>query len=162
MKKAHKAVWILGLTALLAGVAGVQANEPPQDFKCRAGQGANECEQQRMDRFARRLDLTDTQRKQMQGIFDQYKPEREKLQTALRDNRKEIDALSAADQKLAEVADKQGKAFGQMIVLRKKIEAAIDAVLTPAQREKMRQMKQHRGWAGHERGQGPAQPGMPG
>lgn len=161
MKKTHKAILVLGLTTLLAGVTAVQANEPPRDFKCRAGQGAQDCDQQRMDRFAQRLDLTDAQRKQVQGIFDQYKPEREQLQNLLRENRQEIDRLSAADPKLAVAADKQGKAFGQMIVLRKKIEAAVDAVLTPAQREKLQQMKQHR-LAGHERWQEHSQSGLPG
>lgn len=158
MKKAHKVLLTVGLTALLAGVTAVQANEPRQSFHCRPGQNAADCEQQRLDRFAQRLDLTDAQKKQVQDIYTQYRPEREKLQQALRDNRKTIDAMSASDPQLATVAGKQGQALGQMIVLHKKIEAAVDAVLTPQQRDKLAQMKQHRGWAGHERTPGnPAQ-----
>ncbi len=158
MKKAHKVLLAAGLTALLAGVTAVQANEPGQHFRCRPGQNAADCEQQRLGRFAQRLDLTDTQKKQVQDIYTQYRPEREKLQQTLRDNRKTIDAMSASDPQLATVAGKQGQTLGQMIVLHKKIEAAIAAVLTPQQRDKLEQMKQHRGWAGHERAPGsPAQ-----
>lgn len=97
----------------------------------------------RIERMADALDLTQEQRSQMRGIVDKSRPQTREVRDRLRDSRKQLHALMQQDQaperEIRRLADSQGKAMADMIVLHTKVQADIRALLTPQQRQKMQQ-----------------------
>lgn len=103
----------------------------------------------RVDRLAARLDLSAEQREQVRAIVDKAQPEALALRDKLGDNRQQLQALmrqgDAKESEIRKLAEAQGKLHTDMIVQRTKLHSAIDAVLTPEQREQFRQMGPGRG-----------------
>lgn len=102
------------------------------------------------ERMADRLNMRAEQRQAMQTIADKYRPEMLKLRQMLKDNRDALDKMDASDPKLRELAEAQGKTMADMTVLRKKMRAQMDQVLTDAQRRQLQAMfkfrSHHHGW----------------
>jgi Spy/CpxP family protein refolding chaperone len=97
----------------------------------------------RIERMADALDLTQEQRSQMRGIVDKSRPQTREVRDRLRDSRKQLHALMQQDQapegEIRRLADSQGKAMADMIVLHTRVQADIRSLLTPEQRQKMQQ-----------------------
>jgi len=102
-----------------------------------------------VDRLAARLDLSTEQRDQVRAIVDKARPETRALRDKLTDNRQQLHALmrqgNAKEADVRKLADAQGKLKADMIVQRSKVHNAINAVLTPEQREQFQQMGPGRG-----------------
>jgi Spy/CpxP family protein refolding chaperone len=102
-----------------------------------------------VERLAARLDLSTEQRDQVRAIVDKARPETRALQDKLTDNRQQLHALmrqgTAKESEIRKLADAQGKLKADMIVQRSKVHNAINAVLTPEQREQFQQMGPRRG-----------------
>jgi Spy/CpxP family protein refolding chaperone len=102
-----------------------------------------------IDRMAQRLDLTTEQRDKVRAIVDKARPQTRELRDKLSENRKQLQALTqqgtAKEGEVRKLADAKGKLIADMIVQRSKLRNEIDAVLTPEQREKLRQRFEHRG-----------------
>ena len=100
----------------------------------------------RIDRMADALDLSQKQRDQVRGIVDKSRPSMRELRDRMHDNRKQLRALMQQDKapegEIRRLADIQGKAIADMIVLRAQMRTEIRSVLTPEQREKI---QSHRG-----------------
>ena len=97
----------------------------------------------RIERMADALDLTREQRSQMRSIVDKSRPQTREARDRLSDSRKQLHALMQQDQasegEIRRLADSQGKAMADMIVLHSKVQADIRSLLTPEQRQKMQQ-----------------------
>ena len=103
-----------------------------------------------LDRMARKLDLGDDQRAQIETIMEaskqQMSEQRDKMQ-ALREQLRTLTMQSPLDEAaLRSVADARGDLQADMIVLRAQQRARINAVLTEAQRAELQEMggKKHK------------------
>ncbi len=133
-----------------AAVAGLAYAMPGGGERCHhdghgmghGGMGA----EARIDRMADALDLSQKQRDQVRGIVDKSRPSMRELHDRMHDNRKQLRALMQQDKapqgEVRRLADIQGKAVADMIVLRTQMRSEIRSVLTPEQREKS---QSHRG-----------------
>jgi Spy/CpxP family protein refolding chaperone len=97
-----------------------------------------------MERMAERLGLSHDQRQALDAIDDKYRPQLRSLREQMWDNGKALHAARAEDAKLRTLADAEGKALADMIVLRKQMRAEIDKVLTDEQRERLHRFMEHR------------------
>lgn len=113
------------------------------------GRGAMMDPETRVERLAFRLNLTAEQRDQVRAILDKAQPDTVALRDKLNDNRQQLQALmrqgNAKESEIRKLADTQGKLKADMIVQHARLHNAIDAVLTPEQREQFRQMGPGRG-----------------
>jgi len=106
-----------------------------------------------MMKMMERLDLTKAQREQVWDILDsQRKAAREKL-FALKDGRKALRAAVRSPDydagKVRQLADAQGKAIAELMVMRADTHHRIRAVLTPEQRTRLDSFR-----SGHHKGHG--------
>jgi Spy/CpxP family protein refolding chaperone len=96
-----------------------------------------------IDRMAESLNLTKEQRDAMRTIVDKARPQTRELRDKLAENHKQLRALiqqgMPKESEVRKLADAQGQAIADMIVLRTKVRTEIRGVLTDAQREKMQQ-----------------------
>lgn len=149
MKKPMK---LLLIAMLVSGsiIADIASAMPGQDGCGRAGRhrgmgpgGAGMDVEKRLERMAGALDLTREQREQMRSIMEKIRPAMQPLRERLRDNRKQLQTLAqqdkAAEGAVRRLADMQGKALADMIVLRSRMHSEMRALLTPAQRRKMQE-----------------------
>jgi protein CpxP len=101
-----------------------------------------------MHRMLRHLDLSDAQRDQVFKIFHDQSPamhERMKAARAAREDLQKLAAASAFDRQRARaIADTEAKAIADMEVMRAESLARVREVLTPEQRAKLDQMREHR------------------
>ncbi len=125
------------------------------------GSGRHEMDAEaRIDRMADALDLTKAQRDQARAIVDKSRTPARELSDQMRDNRKQLHALmqqdKVAEREIRRLADIQGKAIADMIVLRTKVQTDIRSILTPEQQQKM-QMRfgKQRGFSGMQDDQEP-------
>jgi len=106
-----------------------------------------------VNRMAERLDLTTEQRDKVRAIVDKSRPRNRELRDKLSENRKQLQTLTqqgtAKESEIRKLADNQGKLIADKIVQRSKVQAEVNAVLTPEQREKMQQHSEHRGRFSH-------------
>ena len=106
----------------------------------------------RIDRMAAKLDLTKEQRDKVRAIMDEATPRIRELRDRIGDNRAQLRALvqqgKAEDTEVRKLADEHGKLVAEMIVQRTRVMSEFQAVLTPAQREKLQQRWEHRGHHG--------------
>lgn len=114
----------------------------------------------RIERMAKYLDLTDQQRASLRKIVDDNRPQLRKALDQMAESRKQIRGFMTGEKvdeaRLSAVADSQGRAMAEMIVMRVKMKEAIDGILTDEQRKKLHRMKMHfmhrsmgHGWGDH-------------
>jgi Spy/CpxP family protein refolding chaperone len=96
----------------------------------------------------RQLDLTDQQRQQVRGIFEQHKGEfqqaRERIRTAFEAQRAAAAATPPDDATIRAKATEVGAAEGELAVLASHVRAEVFQVLTPEQQAKAQTLKQQR------------------
>ncbi len=118
----------------------------------------------RLDKLAVVLNLTDSQKSQVQSIFQSSFSQAQSVFTQLRDNRKAIEQLvksgTTNDQQLQALANTQGSLISQLTVIHAKGMAQVWNLLTPDQRTKAEQLREllgpgfGGGPAGHMMGRG--------
>jgi Spy/CpxP family protein refolding chaperone len=96
----------------------------------------------------RQLDLTDQQRQQVRGIFEQHKADfqqvRQRIHTAVEAQRAAAEAAPPDDATIRAKATEVGTAEGDMAVLASHVRAEVFQVLTPEQQAKAATLKQQR------------------
>jgi protein CpxP len=102
--------------------------------------------QNRVDRLAVILDLTEQQKADAKALFDKSSEQMKNIGAQLRENQQAIAELVKTapgdfDTRLSELAAKQGSLHSQMIVLRAKTHRDLLALLTPEQREKAEKLR---------------------
>ena len=103
----------------------------------------------RLEKMIKRLSLSDEQATQVRNINESYKPQMEALREKMKENRKqlreEMHAESIDQSKVKQLAQSTGDLKANKIILRAEMRSEIHKVLTKAQREEMKKMKEHRG-----------------
>ena len=99
--------------------------------------------------FLRGLDLTQEQRDQVFKIFHEQAPARRERAQAARDAREELRKLALAPAfdaaKARQLADAAAKAQADVALMRAESMSKVVALLTPEQRAKLEQAREHRG-----------------
>lgn len=102
-----------------------------------------------IERMASSLNLSKDQRDAMYAIVDKSRPQTRELRDRLAETHKQLRALmqqgTPKESEVRKLADAQGKAIADMIVLRNKVRTEIHNVLTDAQREQMQQWRGQHG-----------------
>lgn len=99
-----------------------------------------------IERMAASLNLSKAQRDAMYAIVDKARPQTRELRDKLAANHKQLRALTQQgapkESEVRQLADAQGKAIADMIVLRTKVRTEIRGVLTEAQRQQLEQWRE--------------------
>lgn len=102
-----------------------------------------------IERLSATLNLSNQQRDAMYAIADKARPQTRALRDQLVETHKQLRALKQQgtpnESEVRKLADAQGKAIADMIVLRTKVQTEIRGVLTDAQRQQLDQWREHRG-----------------
>ena len=102
-----------------------------------------------IEHMASSLDLSKQQRDAMYAIVDKARPQTRELRDRLVETHKQLRALTQQgtpkESEVRKLADAQGKAIADMIVLRTKVRAEIRGVLTDAQRQQLDQWRGQHG-----------------
>ena len=102
-----------------------------------------------IEHMAASLDLSKQQRDAMYAIADKARPQTRELRDRLAETHKQLRALTQQgtpkESEVRKLADAQGKAIADMIVLHTKVRTEILGVLTNAQRQQLEQWRDHRG-----------------
>ena len=102
----------------------------------------------RIERMKQHLGLTDDQVKKMQDLREKYQPQKQALREKMRDTRKQLRDVMHAEQldqrEVKILANKIGDLKAEKIMLHAKKRSEMNAILTPEQRQKMRDWKQKR------------------
>jgi protein CpxP len=141
-------------TALLATtlIAGLVATAAQAGGGCQRHHDIGS--EARINRLAEHLELSAAQRDKVRAIVDQSRPAMRAVHDKMRDNRQAMRALmqqeKPADNEIRRLAEARGKLVAEMAVLRARMKSDIHAVLTPEQRDKLKQhMEQRRSRHGH-------------
>ncbi|MGB0126644.1 MAG: Spy/CpxP family protein refolding chaperone [Rhodocyclaceae bacterium] len=99
-----------------------------------------------IERMVDWLDLSASQRTSVRAIEDKYRPQLRTLRDQLADSRKALRDLSTQakpdEPKVRTLADAQGKAMSDLIVLRTRMFGEMQQLLTEAQRAKLRDFRE--------------------
>ncbi len=122
------------------GAHGCSSGAHTMAFKGHEGYGDPD---RMIEHMAASLNLSKEQRDAMYAIVDRARPQTRELHDRLAENHKQLHALmqqdAPKDSEVSKLADAQGKAIANMIVLRTKVRMEIRGVLTDAQRQQLDQ-----------------------
>jgi periplasmic protein CpxP/Spy len=142
----QKAIRFMAVAAMAAGMAVAQTAAPAPAPAPQPGQKAGRLGMRRMfvNRMAKALNLTDAQKQQAKGIFQQAKQDGKPVAQQLRDNRQALNAAVKAynSGQIQSLAAQQGQLMAQMVTIRAEARAKFYATLTPEQRAKADQVQQ--------------------
>ncbi len=128
------------------GAHGCRDGAHASAFKGHGGYGDSD---RMIEHMAARLDLSKEQRDAMFAIVDKARPQTRALRERLDETHKQLRALTQQgapkEAEVRKLADAQGKAIADMIVLHAKVRTEIQGVLTDAQRQQLEQWRGQRG-----------------
>ncbi|HUW29909.1 MAG TPA: Spy/CpxP family protein refolding chaperone [Sulfuriferula sp.] len=141
------------MTTLLAGVLeATSAYAHPWAGEARMGgchHAYQHAREARFYRMGKRLGLTKEQRTAVRAIVEQHRPRMRALRDAQAESRRQLMAISATGNpdtaQVRALADMQGKAIADMIVLRVQMRSEINKILTEEQRKKLLRARETRG-----------------
>ncbi len=138
---------VLIAATLIGSVAATAAHAGRGCDKEHHGHRGSDSEH-RINRLADRLELSAEQRDQVRAIADKSRPALRAVHDKMQENRKSMRALmqqeKVNDSDIRKLADARGKLVAEMTVLRARMKSDIHAVLTPEQRDKLKQHSEHR------------------
>lgn len=113
-----------------------------------AGHSSGQAMRGHLERMMDRLEVTDQQRADIRAILDETRPQMKALREQTKATRAKIHKQMQADvydeAALSALADEQGAALKSKIVLRTAMMHRIHAVLSPEQRERLKEMRDAR------------------
>jgi protein CpxP len=130
--------------------------DPGQGRGGRAGMGGGDMQ----GRMMGQLDLTEEQQKQIKSIREENKTQTQEAQQAVRKTNAVLQEAieSGSDDEILAVGKALGEAYGKQGVLRAQTARKIEAVLTPEQQAKMKELKAQMKVRMQQRGQGQGRP----
>jgi Spy/CpxP family protein refolding chaperone len=148
--------WIkpIGAAVLAAGMTFAYAEAPAQPGNRPANR--QQWIERRFDRISAYLNLTDAQKTQAQAVLKEAHESAAKLAPQMKANREALAAAIKANNKteIDRLAARRGVLMGKMMAVRDEGFAKIYQTLTPEQRVKADQMREHFHAMRHERGEG--------
>lgn len=143
------------LTGLITGSLSTASADPGKIRDGESDWGGKYCnkhrmqgggEELRLERMAEHLGLSDEQLARVRAIFDKYRPEQRTLRDRMRENHKQLREQmhqETPDQaRIEKLAKAQGDLKAQMIMLKGKIHAEMNKVLTAEQRKQMQERRE--------------------
>lgn len=138
----------LTVAALVAGLMTASAFAFPGRGCSGGAHGQGWGDGHGIERMAQWLDLSAEQRTSVRAIEDKYRTQLRSLRDRMTDSRKALREATAQsepdDTKVRMLADAQGKAMADMIVLRTRMLVEMQLVLTDAQRAKLRDLRERK------------------
>jgi periplasmic protein CpxP/Spy len=150
MKAITKISLISGLLASSLALADPKPNTYTDSRECGRGAHSKMMKDQSrfLDRMADRLKLTGEQRASIKTVMETSKPQMAHIKEKMQANRKALRDLRRAknidEGQVEQLAYERGNLVASMIIERTKVRSEIRQVLTDAQREQMRQMRENR------------------
>lgn len=144
-KMNRKLTCIVGAGVMAAGLLGAQVTQPQPSQRNTASRGAKRGAHG-MGRLAKVLDLTPDQRTQAKQIFASSAESNKAVATDLRQARKALaDAAknNASDAEIDRLSQDVGGLAARVTANRTKAFAKLYSILTPEQRQKMDQTREH-------------------
>jgi len=149
----------IGLGGLGLAVASGDHNESEgrhQSKYCKqGGERHKKGMKNRVERMIRHLDLSDEQATKMRSVFDKYSDQFSALQTEKKKTKQSLRENMHTDKQdmatIEQLAKKQGELKTQKILVKAKMKAEINAILTDSQREKKRSMRGKRDGGEHRK-----------
>lgn len=147
-----RTVWLATAVALAlpmgAWAAGGMGDGPMGGMRGHHGMHGCMGNHDRMDRLARKLGLTDAQKKQIQTLREETRKDMKPLFQQKRQNMRQMRMLNPDDKdymdRVKELARKQADLTEKMIVAGAESRSKFRAILTDAQRAKLKQMRENR------------------
>lgn len=138
---------MLGVAALLSGLVTASAFAYPGGG-CGGAHGLGRGDGHAVERMAERLDLSADQRTSVRAIEDKYRPQLRTLRDKMTDSRKALREAAAQpapdDARVRTLADAQGKAMADMIVVRTRMFGEMQQALSDEQRTKLRDFRERK------------------
>ena len=152
MSKGMKTLWLAAALALTLPSLTAMADPGMMGGPMSGHHGMHGC----TDRMAKTLGLTDAQQKQVDALHEQTRQDIRPLWQQKRENMRKMWALNPDDKnyvsEVKELAEKQGDLTEKMIVARAQSRAKFYAILTDAQKTKLKQMHEERKHMRHHHG----------
>lgn len=162
----NKLLSTLLLCSLVTGGMSVASADPGKLRDGDSERGGKYCnmhkmqgggEETRLERMAEHLGLSEEQLGKVRAVFDQYRPQQRELRDRMRENRKllqdQMHQESPDQARIENLAKAQGDLKAQMIILKGKIHAEMNKLLTTEQRKQMQERRE-------AYGKGRGMPGM--
>jgi Spy/CpxP family protein refolding chaperone len=143
-----------GASILAAGMCFVYAETPAQQPQAhQKSANRQEWAQRRFDRMATYLNLTDAQKTQAQQYMQEARTSAKALMPELKQNREALQAAIKADNKadIERLSAEKGRLMGKMMAIHSEAFAKVYQTLTPDQKAKADQMKEHFRTTSHQR-----------
>lgn len=109
----------------------------------------------KMQRMAEELELTDMQRQDFKQIHRNARAEKMRIRNAMKDNRGALKKLSPSvsnyNEKLVKLANRRAELVKNKIILRGHMKAKVHHILTPEQRQKAMSMRRGQPRSEHKR-----------
>lgn len=152
---------IAGASILAAGLTFVYAEAPAQPKAQHKSATRQEWAQRRFDRMSASLNLTDAQKAQAQTFMQQARESAKQLAPQLKQNRQALAEAVKADKTadIERLSAEKGQLMGKMTAIHSEAFAKLYQTLTPEQRAKADQMRQHSRGMTHHRMQNKKQQG---
>ena len=150
-----KVVSILALLLITGMAQAGHGGEGPRGMPGMMGEDAGGIERlvHHLSRAAEKLELSDEQLDQMFAVADGSRGELRELMLQMHDNQKALREMTRLENydadAVSDLATTQGDLTARMIVLGTRMRAEIMAILSPEQRSKVEDFKEHR--RGHRR-----------
>jgi protein CpxP len=150
----NKFLAIAGATILAAGLTFAQTETAPAPNSPAAHAHGGFHGRPMFARMAHRLNLTDAQREQAKGIFQDMRTQAKPIRAQLQAGRQALVSAAVAGKstdELSQLAQAQGPQLAQLAVLRAQALGKFYAILTPGQQQQFQTMQAKR--AAHAGGQ---------
>jgi len=145
----------LGGLAVASGDYNESSGKHQSKYCKQGGERHKKGMKNRVERMIRHLDLSDEQAKKARGIFDKYSDQFSTLRGEKKKTKQSLREKMHADKPdmavIEQLAKKQGELKTQKILVKAKMKAEINAILTDSQREKKRSMHGKRGDGEHRK-----------
>lgn len=149
----NKILAVAGAAVVAAGVMFAQTGTTPApNPPANHGQGFHQ--RPMFARMAKNLNLSDAQRQQAKGIFQDMRAQAQPVRTQLQQGRLALVNAAVAGKssdELSQLAQAQAPQFAQLAALRAQALGKFYAILTPAQQQQFQTMQGK--WAAHAGGQ---------
>ena len=143
----------IGLSGL--AIASGDHNESEGKYCKKGGERYKKGMKNRVERMIRNLNLNDEQAKKARAVFDKYSEQFTALRSEKKKNKQSLRENMRADKQdmaaIEQLAKKQGELKTQKILVKAKMKAEINAILTDAQREKMKSIRGKRDGGEHRK-----------
>jgi Spy/CpxP family protein refolding chaperone len=150
----NKILSVAGATILAAGLMFAQTETTPAPNPPAGHHGQGFQRRPMLARMARRLNLSDAQRQQAKGIFQDMRTQAQPIRTQLQQGRLALVNAAVAGKSaddLNQLAQAQAPQIAQLAALRAQALEKFYAILTPAQQQQFQTMQSR--WAAHAGGQ---------